>query len=329
MLTLTLVLATSLLGAAPAKFADLFEPCDYRYGRKQEQLLKCRLFTPCDLDAAKQYPMLVWLFHAGDLGPEFIQFALPDLVTCPEKYPFYILTIQWPTTDSGWFTSVGADTLYDADAALIYQIVQKNIREHPAVDERRVCVSGASRGGDRCWRVAARCPELFSAVAPMAGGGEDVARAANLAKVPIWAFHNTQDTVPPPDGDKRIAAAVAAIGGNMHLTLLPTGGHDCWTAAFQTHDVLAWMLAQHRGALCWIPPGYHLWQWWHILTLPCALLLLIRLAWYVEQRRRHKVIPNAGQSELEITDDDFVIGPIQSEYDPLSTEALISRGAAP
>lgn len=313
MLTITLVLAINLLGTAPVKFAEFFETCDYRYGEKQEQLLKCRLFTPRDLDSTKQYPMLVWLFHAGDLGPEFLGFAFPGLTTRTEKYPFFILTIQWPTTD---------------DAALISQIVQKTIREHP-VDERRVCVTGVSLGGSRCWSVAARYPELFSAVAPLAAGGGDVTLATNLAKVPIWAFHNTKDTVPPPDGDKRTVAAVAAVGGNVYLSLLPVEGHDCWTPAFQKHHILAWMLAQRRGAPCWTPPGYRPWQWWHILTLPCGLLVFVRLAWYVEQRRRRRVMPIADSSELETSDDDFEVDSFLPEYGPMDTEATINQGAAP
>ena len=174
-------------------------------------------------------------------------------------------------------------------------------------------MTGASRGGNRCWWVATRYPELFSAVAPLAAGGGDISRATKLAKIPIWALHNTKDTVPPPDYDKRTVAAVAAVGGNVHLTLLPAEGHDCWTAAFQTHNILAWMLSQLRGDFCWTPPDCRPWEWWHILTLPCALLVFMRLTWFIEQWRRHGVSPVAIASESETADADFSIGPLLAE----------------
>ena len=120
---------------APPKLADFCETCDYRYGEKQEQLLQCRLFAPRNLDSTKRYPMLVWLFQAGGVDPAFLGFAFPDLAHV-EKYQCFVLVIQSPPGDSGWLRSVGAADVCDADAALISQIVQKTIREHP-VDERQ------------------------------------------------------------------------------------------------------------------------------------------------------------------------------------------------
>ena len=35
-----------------------------------------------------------------------------------EKYQFFILVIQCPAEDSGWYSSVGAKDKYDADAKL-------------------------------------------------------------------------------------------------------------------------------------------------------------------------------------------------------------------
>ena len=80
-----------------------------------------------------------------------------------------------------------------------------------------------------------------------------------------------------------------------------------------------WMLAQRRGAFCWTPPGCRPWQWWHILTLPCALLVFVRLAWSIEQWRRRRASPVAVASESETADADFSIGPLLLEGEPVES----------
>ena len=76
-----------------------------------------------------------------------------------------------------------------------------------------------------------------------------------------------------------------AAGGNAFLTVADAPGHDAWSTPLRG-GILEWILAQRRGALCWIPPGHDVWQWWHVLTIPAAFLALLRAAWCVEQRRR-------------------------------------------
>ena len=322
----TLVIAGALICAAPPKITDLFQDSDYRYGEKQERTLRCHLFVPRDLNPSTHYPLLVWLYQAGDVGPGFLGFVLSDLEHV-EKYQFFIIAIQCPPMDSGWFNSVGASEPYGADAALVAQIVRKTIQEH-SVDVRQVCLAGASRGGSRCWAVAARYPELF-AVVPMASGSGDVSHAEDLAGVPIWAFHNIGDTGIRPDDDVRTTAAVAAAGGYIHLTLFPTQGHDAWTAPFREYDILAWMFAQRRGAwICWVPPGTRPWKWRHILTEPFMVSVIVGLAWYLERARRlRKNRPAANTWDLDILQKDVLCVPMCP--DETNGQRLVQRRVNP
>ena len=53
---------------------------------------------------------------------------------------------------------------------------------------------------------------------------------------------------------------------------------------------MAWMLAQNRGArICWTPPGVYPWKWRHLLTVPFLFVGIVRLAWYLERRRRRRM----------------------------------------
>lgn len=301
----TLVIASTLFVAQPAALADLFEARKYHYGeRDQQHLLPYHLFVPRSFEPTNRYPLLVWLNWKGHRDEQFVHLELviddPEHI---EKYRFFILALP------NWGARDGVANCCVDGSVLALEILRKTVHEYP-VDEDRVYLTGLSAGGGRCWEMAMRYPELFAAVTPMASGGGDVSRVAKLVNIPIWAFHNLHDRLTPPVGDQETVAALKSAGGNVHLTFPDSGSHDCYTEAFQSYDIMEWMLAQRRGALCWTPPGCDPWQWWHILTLPGALLVFVRLTWCIEQRRRRKPSRVAVASETETTDADFCIGPL-------------------
>jgi pimeloyl-ACP methyl ester carboxylesterase len=174
-------------------------------------------------------------------------------------------------------------------------ILQETMRCNP-VDRDRVYLAGISAGAAATWEMVMRHPELFAAVVPLAcASGSDESRAAKLVKIPIWAFINTGERA----GMERMVAAVDAAGGNAYLTVADAGGHDAWSAPLKG-GILQWMLAQRRGAPCWTPPGHDVWQWWHVLTIPAAVVAFVRLAWFIEQwrRRSRKMGPAAKRANL-------------------------------
>jgi hypothetical protein len=63
----------------------------------------------------------------------------------------------------------------------------------------------------------------------------------------VWCFHSTHDQGTSVAGARQNVAALQSAGGHAKLTEIDTVSHDCWTAAFGEHDLLAWMLAQRRG----------------------------------------------------------------------------------
>ncbi len=154
------------------------------------------------------------------------------------------------------------------------------MRDRP-VDPDRVYLVGISAGAAAALEMAMRSPGLYAALVPLACLGSDESRAAMLVKIPIWAFVNKGER----NGVEKMVAAVQAAGGNACLTIADARGHNAWSAPLKG-GIVEWILAQRRGAVCWTPPGHDPWQWWHILTLPTAFLLFLRLAWCVEQRRR-------------------------------------------
>src|SRR5262249_54106545 len=114
-----------------------------------------------------------------------------------------------------------------------------------AIDPNRVSLTGLSMGGGGAWLLAMEQPLRFSAVAPVCGWAPkhpDKA-AKRLARLPIWFFHGSADTVVPV-AESRAMAAV--LGANATYTEFPGVDHYSWDLAYETTGVVDWLIAQRR-----------------------------------------------------------------------------------
>jgi pimeloyl-ACP methyl ester carboxylesterase len=137
---------------------------------------------------------------------------------------------------------------------VVTAILNQTIHDFP-IDTSRISLAGISSGGAGCWELAMLAPERFSAVAPMASAGGDLARIKQLVGIPVWAFHSAYDRSTPIDGDRRTVDAVKAVGGQAYLTEIDSSDNDCWSAAFLDYDLLDWLLYQRRGQVSDYGPG--------------------------------------------------------------------------
>ncbi|MCB1126444.1 MAG: aldehyde dehydrogenase family protein, partial [Verrucomicrobiae bacterium] len=132
----------------------------------------------------------------------------------------------------------GNDTLL----ALLDQVMGKY-----SVDPGRVYLTGLSMGGFGTWRLAADHPEMFAAAAPICGRGNPET-ASRLTKLPIWAWHGTDDpTVPVKNSIDMVEAIQAAGGTKVRFTSLEYIGHASWQAAYQSADLYAWFDKQRAS----------------------------------------------------------------------------------
>ncbi len=203
------------------------------------------LFLPkgYEADAAKKWPLILFLHGAGERGSDLKQVAVhgpPKIVQSRPELPFVVVSPQCP-----------AGQRWDNDTVLaLLDHIQATCRIDPA----RVYLTGLSMGGYGTWSLGLTHPERFAAIAPICGGGDPItlllanpAKVEALKSLPVWAFHGAKDSVVPLVESQRMIDALKRFGTRtLDLTVYPEADHDSWTATYANPALYDWFLKHHR-----------------------------------------------------------------------------------
>jgi dipeptidyl aminopeptidase/acylaminoacyl peptidase len=168
-----------------------------------------RRFTvqlPAGLEGAeaKQRPVVLALHYAGHGAPDYAA-GFVEVLVGPGLGDLGAIVVA-PDCPAGarWIDAAGERV---ALAVLDHAIATWG------GDASRVVLTGFSMGGIGAWHLAARHPERFAAVVPVAGSprASDVA-ALQRSKLPVHAIHGTRDEVIPPAASRAAVEALAAAG---------------------------------------------------------------------------------------------------------------------
>jgi predicted peptidase len=247
------------IGRAADDAADAYEERELKYtgGMYQDHVFKYRLMKPAKVEAGKKYPLVLFLHGAGERGTDNLVSLkyLPTWLAEPENrqaFPCYVLVPQCPPDpkmwiDKHWALREHSMSPQPTDEMKAVIAMLKEVMDKESVDSGRIYLTGLSMGGYGSWELAARHPELFAAVVPICGGGDE-ASASKLAGLPIWAWHGTDDQAVPVERSRRMIAAIKAAGGNPRYTELEHVNHNSWAPAYRSPDLLMWMFRQSRPA---------------------------------------------------------------------------------
>lgn len=223
-----------LLGAILMNTGFIQKTTDY-----QGAATKYVVWVPEGYDAKKPMPAILSLHGVGEIGTDgWKQLAAglgQAIIRDADRWNFIVLFPQMPpSAKKNWMNC----------ESLLLDILEKTRKEY-AIDASRFYLTGLSMGGYGSWRLAAKHPRLFAAVAPICGGG-DPASAASLKGLPIWAFHGEKDEAIPPARSQEMVDAVNKAGGSAKLTIYPGVGHNSWDKAYRDEGLHEWFL-RHRN----------------------------------------------------------------------------------
>ena len=204
----------------------------------QHEGLKYRYSLPPGYDPRRRYPLLVFLHGSGERGHDTTS-HLKNGVDRLENQPVIAVAPQCPADDTwggSWYGGVSATQ------GKVVSLVRELGRRR-SVDPQRIALLGYSMGAIGLWAIIERHAELFSCAVPIAGDLH-FESARGLTQFPIWAFNGADDRLVRPEATRRVAKWMAENGGLMRYTEFPGVGHGVWREAFDTPDLLPWILRQ-------------------------------------------------------------------------------------
>jgi poly(3-hydroxybutyrate) depolymerase len=200
------------------------------------------VFLPQNYSPIKSSPVILFLHGAGERGTDgraHLNIGLGAMVKARESsFPAIVVFPQCENSRGrvlqGWLA--GTD---DADRALkILEQVEQDYR----IDPKRRILTGWSMGGFGAWSIAAADPSRWSAVAPIAGGGQ-AGWAKKLKDLPIWAWHGDDDHAVLVNRSREMIEALKTAGGSPRYNEIGGGDHNSWNVAYSDDRLIAWMLA--------------------------------------------------------------------------------------
>jgi pimeloyl-ACP methyl ester carboxylesterase len=186
------------------------------------QLVPYRIYVPKSFDGKSARPLVVCLH--GFMGDEKSYFSnLYDEAT-----------VEGEAEKRGWIFAApngrGRYAGYGRPIAVedVLKVVEA-VRRDYKVDATRTYLTGHSMGGGGVWQIASAKPELFAAIAPVAGGGVPEAVRSRLLEsvrsLPIFIVHGAKDTIVAPQGSRDMFAAAQKAGLNVKYLEVPDADH--------------------------------------------------------------------------------------------------------
>lgn len=201
------------------------------------QEFKYAVYVPPTYDPSKPQPTIIFLNGHGECGTDGMIQTTQGLGNAikasPEKWPFLVIFPQKQVGDEKW----------EDEEAMVLGILKKCEAEYN-IDKSRLYLTGISQGGHGTWAIGSRNADLFAAIVPICGWGDEKI-AAGLTKMPIMAFHGDVDSAVPVQESYDMERFLKDAGGSCKLTIYPGVDHNSWDKAYTEENIGDWFL-QHK-----------------------------------------------------------------------------------
>ena len=198
--------------------------CGYTYSVK----------IPGGYNASNEYPVFLYL-HGQIEDSVFFNNMLTNNFHIPEDDKYII--VRPSKLELDWDPKKALDVLED-------------VKSHLSVDDDRVYLTGLSMGGRGTFIVAAALPEYFAAIMPLSPHHEPysyLSLAEDVAHLPIWMSHGTEDNTSSFEMAEQMAANLADLGAEIEFHPVVDGGHNIWFPIYSDPSAMQWMLSHVRG----------------------------------------------------------------------------------
>lgn len=215
-----------------------------------------QIFVPRAYDPARKWPVILFLHGSRQTGTDGYEPTSEGIGNAirkhADRYPAIVL---FPQAHDGkqWVDSEAALAVATLDAA----------EKEFSTDGSRIYLTGLSRGGRGVYHIAYRHIDRFAAILPVCGHidefegrlppltppdkgdvWEELAR--RFSETPAWVFHGDADPIIPVEQSRKLVVALKSIDAPVRYTELVGVEHNSWDAAYESDEVIQWLLSQRR-----------------------------------------------------------------------------------
>jgi cyclophilin family peptidyl-prolyl cis-trans isomerase/dienelactone hydrolase len=175
-------------------------------------------------------PLVLALHYAGHGAPYYGKVMLENLIE-PALRDLDAVIVAPDCPSSSWSNT-------DSESAVLALVAL--VAETYRTDPGRVVITGYSMGGMGSWYLAARHPDRFSAVIPMAGSPRGADLKA-IARTPLYAIHSRTDDVVPLKPTEDAVTELQKAGARAELVVVDVPHYE--SARFQPFlkKAVAWI----------------------------------------------------------------------------------------
>ncbi|MDR1964118.1 MAG: prolyl oligopeptidase family serine peptidase [Planctomycetaceae bacterium] len=192
-------------------------------------------------DFGNPRPLLIYLHGAGETGKNMRKLKHHDLVhhvkgnIATKDFPFIVISPMTPR--HGW---------QPKQVIRLLDEILTDEGKRWKIDESQIYLTGMSMGGFGTFHTACEFPNRFTAIIPVAGGG-NIENAEQLKNVPTWAFHGDADDVVPYECSSNMIEAMQTIGcREAKLTTLKGAGHGITHEVYSKPEIYQWLLQKRK-----------------------------------------------------------------------------------
>jgi len=197
-----------------------------------------RVYVPTTYDSSKSYPLVIALHGmGGDENSYFEAYNKGEFRVLAEDHGYIVACPKGRKPAS----------MYIGDAERDVMDVIEEMKRAYRIDPDRIYLTGHSMGGFGTWSIAMNHPEVFAALAPVAGGATNPANMSKIAHIPQIVIHGDKDPTVPIERSRVMVDMGKKLGVELKFIEVPGGDHGSVVAP-TFKDVFEWFDTHKRKA---------------------------------------------------------------------------------
>jgi poly(3-hydroxybutyrate) depolymerase len=191
------------------------------------EIMPYRVFVPKSYDGSRAVPMVVALHGLGANEDSWMDGYGRQLPALAEKYGYIAISPMGYRVDGFYGFGYQQDGPSRRKQELSEQDVMQvlaRMRQHYKIDDARIYLMGHSMGAIGTWHLAAKYPDLWAALGPIAGTGNPQS-VERMRHIPQFVVHGDADPTVPVAGSRTMVAELKKLGVDHVYVEVPGGNH--------------------------------------------------------------------------------------------------------